>query len=66
MAKKMTQKQLADAINEKQSVVNDYESGKAVPNGAVIQKLNKANPMISLPARFRVERPTDCLHRHTS
>ena len=42
MAKKMTQKQLADAINEKQSVVNDYESGKAVPNGAVIQKLNKA------------------------
>jgi putative transcription factor len=42
MAKKMTQKALADAINEKQSVVNDYESGKAVPNGAVIQKLNKA------------------------
>eukprot|EP01067_Filipodium_phascolosomae_P005246 Filipodium_phascolosomae@DN3338_c0_g1_i1.p1 len=40
--KGMTQKQLAEAINEKVSVVNEYESGKAIPNGQVIQKLNKA------------------------
>jgi len=40
-AKKMTQAALAQQINEKQSVVNDYESGRAIPNGQVIQKLNK-------------------------
>jgi putative transcription factor len=42
LAKKMSQAALATAINEKQSVVNEYESGKAIPNGAIIQKLNKA------------------------
>jgi putative transcription factor len=42
LAKKMSQAALATAINEKQSVVNEYESGKAIPNGALVQKLNKA------------------------
>mmetsp|Transcript_104837 Transcript_104837/g.146148 ORF Transcript_104837/g.146148 Transcript_104837/m.146148 type:complete len:141 (-) Transcript_104837:41-463(-) len=42
LAKKMTQAQLANSINEKQSVINDYESGKAIPNGAIIAKLNRA------------------------
>jgi len=42
LAKKMTQAQLAQAIAEKPTVVNEYESGKAIPNGAVIQKLNRA------------------------
>jgi len=42
LAKKMTQAQLANMIAEKPSVVNEYESGKAIPNGAIIQKLNKA------------------------
>lgn len=42
LAKKMTQAQLAQLVNEKPAVVNEYESGKAVPNGNVIQKLNKA------------------------
>jgi putative transcription factor len=41
-AKAMTQQQLATAICEKVTVVNEYESGKAIPNGAIIQKLNKA------------------------
>ena len=41
-AKAMTQQQLATAISEKVSVVNEYESGKAIPNGAIIQKLNRA------------------------
>lgn len=42
LAKKMSQAALATAISEKQSVVNEYEAGKAIPNGAIIQKLNKA------------------------
>ena len=41
-AKKMTQAQLAQAINEKPSVINDYESGRAIPAGPIIQKLGKA------------------------
>merc|ERR1712187_896937 len=42
LAKKMTQAQLATAINEKSTVINEYESGKAIPNGAIINKLNRA------------------------
>jgi len=41
-AKKMTQKELAQKINEKIDVVRDYENGKAIPNGAVLNKMNKA------------------------
>merc|ERR1712110_947557 len=42
LAKKMTQAQLATGINEKNTVINEYESGKAIPNGAIINKLNRA------------------------
>merc|ERR1711953_1071227 len=42
MAKKMSQTQLATAINEKSSVVNEYESGKAIPKGDIINKLSRA------------------------
>ena len=42
LAKKLTQKQLALMISEKQTVINDYESGKARPNAAVITKLSRA------------------------
>merc|ERR1711920_96205 len=42
LAKKMSQAQLATAISEKGSVINEYESGKAIPNGAIISKLNRA------------------------
>jgi len=42
MAKKMTQAQLATAISEKGAIINEYESGKAIPNGAIISKLNRA------------------------
>jgi putative transcription factor len=41
-AKNMTQADLAKLINEKSTVINEYESGKAIPNGQVIQKLNRA------------------------
>lgn len=41
MAKKMTQKDLATRINEKPQVVGEYESGKAVPNGQIIVKMER-------------------------
>ncbi|RLN14336.1 hypothetical protein BBJ28_00014161 [Nothophytophthora sp. Chile5] len=42
MEKKMTQKALATQINEKPQVIADYESGRAIPNGQIISKLNRA------------------------
>merc|ERR1712129_245600 len=42
MAKKMTQKELATKINEKTQVIGEYESGKAVPNGQIIVKIERA------------------------
>jgi len=41
-AKGLTQAKLAAAINVPQRLVNDYESGKAVPDGAIIAKLCRA------------------------
>lgn len=40
--KKMTQKALATSINEKPQVIAEYESGKAIPNGQIISKLERA------------------------
>mmetsp|Transcript_30631 Transcript_30631/g.46246 ORF Transcript_30631/g.46246 Transcript_30631/m.46246 type:complete len:150 (-) Transcript_30631:245-694(-) len=42
LAKKLTQAQLAAQVNERSAVINDYESGKAIPNGAIINKLNRS------------------------
>merc|ERR1711920_1127046 len=42
LAKKMTQAALATTVNEKSTIINEYESGKAIPNGAIISKLNRA------------------------
>ena len=44
-AKGMTQKELATKICEKPQVVNDYEAGKAVPNQAILGKLERALDM---------------------
>ena len=41
MAKKMTQKELATKMNEKPQVVGEYESGKAIPNGQIISKMER-------------------------
>mgnify|MGYP003513034462 CR=1 FL=1 len=41
-AKGMTQAKLAQAINEKPAVVNEYENGKAIPNGQIISKIERA------------------------
>jgi len=40
-SKNLTQKQLAQLINVKPSVINDYESGKAIPNPSILNKLKK-------------------------
>eukprot|EP00727_Mastigamoeba_balamuthi_P001389 m51a1_g11247 putative multiprotein bridging factor 1 (139) ;mRNA; r:30592-31308 len=37
-----TQKQLAQAINEKPTVVNDYEAGRGIPNQAILAKMERA------------------------
>ena len=38
----LTQQELARRANEKQSVINEYEAGRAVPNQQVISKLERA------------------------
>eukprot|EP00850_Spirogloea_muscicola_P005804 SM000027S09585 [mRNA] locus=s27:129364:130548:- [translate_table: standard] len=39
--KKWTQAQLAQQINEKPNVIQEYESGKAIPNQQIISKLER-------------------------
>lgn len=41
-AKGWTQKELAQKINEKPQVINEYESGKAVPNSQISNKIQRA------------------------
>ncbi|XP_019194306.1 PREDICTED: multiprotein-bridging factor 1a [Ipomoea nil] len=40
--KKLTQSQLAQLINEKPQIIQEYESGKAIPNQQIIAKLERA------------------------
>lgn len=39
--KKLTQKDLATRVNEKPTVINDYEAGRAVPNQALLGKIER-------------------------
>lgn len=39
--KKMTQSQLAQSINERPQVIQEYENGKAIPNPQVLSKLSR-------------------------
>ena len=41
LAKKMSQTDLAKAISERPQVVQEYESGKAVPNQIVLSKMER-------------------------
>lgn len=41
-AKKMTQKELAQAINESAQIVQQYEAGRAIPDPQVLLKLDRA------------------------
>merc|ERR1711924_167065 len=40
-AKGWSQKELATKLNEKPQVINEYESGKAVPNGQLLGKMDR-------------------------
>ena len=42
IAKKMTQSDLAKAINELPKVVQSYENGKAIPDNKVLGKIERA------------------------
>lgn len=39
--RKLSQKEVAQKINEKPSVLQDYESGRAVPNPQILGKLER-------------------------
>ncbi|CCK72155.1 multiprotein-bridging factor 1 KNAG_0J00720 [Huiozyma naganishii CBS 8797] len=41
-AKQLSQKELATKINEKPTVINDYEAARAIPNQQVLGKLERA------------------------
>ena len=41
MEKQLTQKDLAQKTNEKPSVIQDYESGKAIPNPQILGKFER-------------------------
>lgn len=41
VAKKMSQKDLAVKLNVKPSVIQDYESGKVVPDGALVSRMQR-------------------------
>ena len=38
---KLSQKDVAQKVNEKPSVIQDYESGKAIPNPQILSKLER-------------------------
>lgn len=40
--KKLSQKDLATKINEKPQIINEYESGKAIPNQQILGKIERA------------------------
>ncbi|GAV52758.1 hypothetical protein ZYGR_0AI00400 [Zygosaccharomyces rouxii] len=40
--KKLSQKDLATKINEKPTVINDYEAARAIPNQQVLSKIERA------------------------
>ncbi|TRM59374.1 multi protein bridging factor 1-domain-containing protein [Schizophyllum amplum] len=42
MELKLSQKDIAQKVNEKPSVIQDYESGRAVPNPQILGKLERA------------------------
>ncbi|KAF7800267.1 hypothetical protein EIP86_011514 [Pleurotus ostreatoroseus] len=42
MEKEMSQKDLAQKVNEKPSVIQDYESGRAIPSPQILSKLERS------------------------
>lgn len=48
IAKKLTQAQLAQLINEKPQIINEYENGKAIPNPQVRGMMDLFSSLIKL------------------
>ena len=48
MEKEWSQQQLAKAINEKWTVVEDYESARAIYNADVVTKMERALSLIHI------------------
>eukprot|EP00824_Muranothrix_gubernata_P012601 TRINITY_DN26697_c0_g1_i1.p2 TRINITY_DN26697_c0_g1~~TRINITY_DN26697_c0_g1_i1.p2 ORF type:complete len:124 (-),score=27.55 TRINITY_DN26697_c0_g1_i1:20-391(-) len=65
MDKKWSQAELARAINERQQVVNDYESGKAIPNNQVISKMERVLGA-RLPRRPSKKQNPLCTRHHNN
>ena len=67
-AKGLTQKQLATQLNMQPQVINEYESGKAIPNNQVIAKIERALGAVRVcraraeasSCRRRAHRPLAC------
>lgn len=57
-AKGWSQKDLAGKINEKATVINDYESGRAIPNQEIIGKLSRVLG-VKLPKLPKVKKTKD-------
>lgn len=41
LGKKLTQEQLANQINERKNIINQYETGNVVPDNKIVNKLRK-------------------------
>ena len=67
-AKNLTQGDLAKLINVTQKVIQDYESGKAVPIGNIINLLNRklevVLPKIPKIKKAKVDRTCTQTHTH--
>ncbi|GLJ17774.1 hypothetical protein SUGI_0310330 [Cryptomeria japonica] len=53
LEQKMSQAELAKRINERPQVVQEYESGKAVPNQAILSKMERA---LSIKLRGKISK----------
>lgn len=51
--RKLTQAQLAQRVNEKQSLIKAYEDGTAIPNGQIENKLRRELGVNLPPARVK-------------
>jgi putative transcription factor len=60
MEKQLTQKDLAQKTNEKPSVIQDYESGKAIPNAQVLSKFER---ILGVKLRGEYRRPISSIIR---
>lgn len=58
--KGLSQKDCAQKINEKLSILRDYESGKAIPDVKILSKLERV-----LNVKLRGRETSPCLHHIT-